>query len=323
MFTGIAALFPIVALYVRHRGGSALDAGLFIAGPMVANTLVQVPAGRLTDRVGRRPVLLGARLGYAAICFALFADRGPLWALALLRAAQGAVSGAYVPALLAALTDLTPPDSRATRFSQVQRAELVGLLVGPAIGGAVATAGATPRSSASPASRSSPASSSPASPSPPSGSPSRCTTSSGPQCLAARGASLFVVGISITLSVLPMLALATPGWRLADRANWRVILGTALAVTGVCAATYPILRPTGAAGPWSPAASCSSAARRSAPPSSAPSTVREGIPFRAGGASWCSWPAPARSRSRRARRRRRQLLEDEAAEATRKPELCR
>src|ERR1700724_3413381 len=67
MFTGIAMLFPVVALYVRHRGGSALDAALFIAGPMLANTLVQVPAGRLADRVGRRPVLIGTRLGYAAI----------------------------------------------------------------------------------------------------------------------------------------------------------------------------------------------------------------------------------------------------------------
>src|SRR3981081_4108360 len=70
MFTGIAALFPVVALYVRHRGGTALDAALFIAGPMVANTLVQTPAGRLTGRVGRRPVLIGARLGYAALSLA-------------------------------------------------------------------------------------------------------------------------------------------------------------------------------------------------------------------------------------------------------------
>ena len=205
----------MVALYVRHRGGSALDAALFIAGPMVANTLVQVPAGRLTDRVGRRPVLIGARLGYAAICFALFADRGPLWVLALLRAAQGACSGAYVPALLAALTDLTPPDRRATRFSQLQRAELGGLLIGPAIGGAVAVwrdsavfgvsgvavllddarsgaepSCASPRPDEPPASTgepgpprsgsaTTPASSSPASPSPRSDSSSRCTTSSG------------------------------------------------------------------------------------------------------------------------------------------------
>jgi DHA1 family multidrug resistance protein-like MFS transporter len=275
MFTGIAALFPIVALYVRHRGGSALDAALFIAGPMVANTLVQVPAGRLTDRVGRRPVLLGARLGYAAICFALFADRGPLWVLALLRAAQGTCSGAYVPALLAALTDLTPPDRRATQFSRLQRAELVGLLVGPAIGGAVASAW---RDSAVfgisgiavliglTATLRIPETSGPA-PHPdehtPTPAPGLLRHTPGvltaclalatvglvftmydvvwPQYLAARGASLLVVGISITLFALPMLVLATPGGRLADRADRRAILGPALAIAGACAATYPWL----------------------------------------------------------------------------------
>lgn len=273
MFTGIAALFPVVALYVRHRGGSALDAALFIAAPMVANTLVQVPAGRLTDRIGRRPVLIGARLGYSVICFALFADRGPLWLLALLRAGQGACSGAYVPALLAALTDLTPPDRRATRFSQLQRAELAGLLIGPAIGGAVAgwrdsavfgvagiavligigaiwrvpETGSTARRAHEPRTA-----------------PPRLLRNRGilvaclalgtvglvftmydvvwPQYLAARGASTFMIGISITLFALPMLVLATPGGRLADRADRRAILGPALAIAGSCAATYPWLR---------------------------------------------------------------------------------
>ena len=138
MFAGIAAVFPVAALYVRNRGGSAVAIGLFIAGPMVLNTLVQVPAGHFADRIGRRPLLVGARLGYAAVSFALFADRGPLWALALLRAAQGGCSGAYVPALRAVLADLTPAHRRAERFSQLQAVEMVGLLVGPAIGGAVA-----------------------------------------------------------------------------------------------------------------------------------------------------------------------------------------
>jgi DHA1 family multidrug resistance protein-like MFS transporter len=281
MFTGIAALFPVVALYVRHRGGSAFDAALFIAGPMLANTLVQVPAGRLTDRVGRRPVLLGARLGYAALSFALFADHGPLWLLAVLRAGQGACGGAYVPALLAALTDLTPPDRRATRFSQLQRAELVGLLIGPAIGGAVASAwresavfgvsgvavlaglGAvfrvpethTARSGAAGRTRARARSS------------FRWWRSRGivvscaalsavglvftmydvvwPQYLTARGASIVVVGLSITLFALPMLLLATPGGRLADRGNRRIILGVDLAVAGACACTYPWLHSIG------------------------------------------------------------------------------
>jgi len=138
MFAGIAALFPVVPLYVRSHGGTAADVALFVAGPLVANTLVQVPAGHLVDRMGRKPVLLGSRLLFAALSFGLFANAGPLWLLALLRVGQGAAGGAYLPALRAALADLTPEGQRGTRYAQLQACEMVGLLVGPALGGAIA-----------------------------------------------------------------------------------------------------------------------------------------------------------------------------------------
>jgi MFS family permease len=138
MFTGIAALFPVVPLYVRSHGGSSADIALFVAGPLVASTLVQLPAGHLVDRIGRKPVLIGSRLLYAALSGGLFLNLGPLWVLALLRVGQGASGGAYVPALRAALADLTPPGERGHRYAQLQGCEMVGLLLGPAIGGAVA-----------------------------------------------------------------------------------------------------------------------------------------------------------------------------------------
>jgi len=138
MFAGIAALFPVVPLYVRAHGGSSADIALFVAGPLVSNTLAQVPAGHLVDRVGRKPVLIGSRLAFAVLSLALFANLGPLWLLALLRVGQGASSGAYLPALRTALADLTPAGHRGSRYAQLQACEMVGLLVGPAIGGAIA-----------------------------------------------------------------------------------------------------------------------------------------------------------------------------------------
>ncbi len=219
-------------------------------------------------------MLIGARLAYAAISLGLFADHGPLWFLAILRAGQGACGGAYTPALLAALIDLTPPDGRATRFSQLQRAELGGVLIGPLIGGAVATwrdfavfgvaglavllgLGAVfrvPETREEPVARDDGP-----------GALAHTTWWRGrgvlvpclalgcvglvftmydvvwPQYLAARGVSTFVVGLSITLFAAPMVVLATPAGRLADRADRRVVLGVALTVVGACAATYPFL----------------------------------------------------------------------------------
>jgi len=268
MFTGIAAVFPVAPLYVRAHGGNAVAAALFIAGPLVANTVVQVPAGWLVDRIGRRPLLIGARVGYAVLAFALFADVGPLWFLALLRTGQGVCGGAYIPALLAAITDLTPPERRSERFSQLQAAELVGLLIGPLFGGAIAVwrdsgiflvAGSAVMLGLLPMSRvpeTHGRRQRAAADTPPGWWRVRgiLVAAAGlcalgmvfsmydvvwPQYLAARGINTVLIGLSISLFALPMLALATPGGRLADRSNRRVILGLAFSGAAACCITYP------------------------------------------------------------------------------------
>ncbi|MFN2451237.1 MAG: MFS transporter [Candidatus Dormibacteria bacterium] len=272
MFTGIAALFPIVPLYVAHRGGGAVTIALFVAGPLVGNMVAQVPSGHLVDRIGRKPVLIGSRLAYAAIALLLFADRGPLWLLATLRCAQGLTSGAYVPALRAALADLTPADRRGERFAQLQAVEMLGLLVGPAIGGAVAlwrdngvflfaglavllgvvsllrmpetrVTGVVGAESTGTAGwwRSQPL--------------IVAALSLGalgvmfslydviwPQYIARRGYGPLVIGLSISFFAVPILLLATTAGRLSDRGHRRELVTAGLLVIGGCAATYPWLR---------------------------------------------------------------------------------
>src|SRR6202040_1163912 len=98
----------------------------------------RVPAGRLCDRGGRKPFLIGPRLIYAFLSLFLFLDIGSLPVLTAIRIVMGACAGAYVPALRAALTDLSAPEQRGQRFSQLQAYEMVGLLVGPLVGGAAA-----------------------------------------------------------------------------------------------------------------------------------------------------------------------------------------
>jgi len=271
MFVGIAAIFPVAPLYVAHRGGGSVEIALFIAGPLVANTLVQVPAGRLCDRIGRRPLLIGSRLAYGALSIGLFADVGPLWLLSLFRVLQGVSSGAYVPALRAALTDLSDPGTRGLRFSQMQACEMVGLLVGPALGGAAALwrdsavfgisgaavlLGLIPMARVPETLRAGDASRS--------GSRFRWWRVRGvivpaiglaaigtvfsmydvvwPQYLAARGNSAFVIGLSISLFAVPILGLARAGGRLSDRVNRRRLVPAAMLLTAACAASYPGLR---------------------------------------------------------------------------------
>ena len=270
MFTGIAALFPVAPLYVARHGGGSVAIALFIAGPLLANMLVQVPAGRLVDRIGRRPILIGSRVAYGILSIALFADVGPLWLLAIFRTLQGVSSGAYVPALLAALTDLSEPGKRGERFAQMQACEMAGLLIGPALGGAAALwrdsaafgiSGAAVLLGLIPMARV-----------PETRAPRpahqvarfRWWRTRGiivpafgllavgtifsmydvvwPQYLAARGNSAFVIGLSISLFAVPILLLARRGGRLSDRLDRRKLVPAAMLVTAACAASYPFLR---------------------------------------------------------------------------------
>lgn len=271
MFTGVAALFPVAPLYVARHGGGSAAVALFIAGPLVANTLVQVPAGRLVDRVGRRPVLLGTRLAYGALSLLLFADLGPLWLLAVLRMLQGVASGAYVPALLASLTDLSEPGKRGERFSQMQACEMVGLLLGPALGGAAAlwrdsaafgVSGVAVLLGLLPMARVAETRTPHAVAErrrlrwwrergiivPALGLLAIGTVFSmydvvWPQYLRARGNSALVIGLSISLFAVPILLLARRGGRIADRVDRRRLVPAAMLMTAVCAASYPWLHP--------------------------------------------------------------------------------
>jgi DHA1 family multidrug resistance protein-like MFS transporter len=274
MFAGVAAIFPIAPLYVRRHGGGSLAIALFIAGPLIANMLVQVPAGRLTDRVGRRPMLLGSRAAFAVLSFGLFADVGPLWLLATLRTLQGVASGAYVPALRAALADMSGAEKRAEGFAKLQACEMVGLLIGPFIGGAVAlwrdsaifgVAGVAVLFGLL-AMRRVPETRVLRDPDEPVV-PLRWWRNPGilvpclgvaalgtvfsmydvvwPLYLQARGNSTLVIGITISLFAVPLLVLARPGGRLADRGNRRWLMVASFVVSGVCAALYPSLRALG------------------------------------------------------------------------------
>lgn len=271
MFTGIAAIFPVAPLYVRQHGGGPVAIALFIAGPMVANTIVQVPAGHLVDLVGRKPVLIGARLAYAVLALGLFLNLGPLWLLALFRCGQGVTGGAYVPALRAALADLTPVDRRSQSYAQLQAVEMVGLLVGPFIGGAVAlwtysaiflcaavgtllgvtalfklpeTRGHLEEESEHPApgwwrSRAVVV-------------PSLALLAAGvmfsmydvvwPQYLTARHIGPFLIGVSVSVFALPILILTTRAGRLSARSNRRILVAASFVLVAGCATLYPELR---------------------------------------------------------------------------------
>lgn len=108
--------------------------GAFAIAPLIAAG----PWGLLSDRYGRRPILIVGMLGFA-LTLGATAFPTTLFAFYLLRLLNGAFAAAIVPSVLALVTDLERDESRRARtFALVSAASSIGLLAGPMVGGVAA-----------------------------------------------------------------------------------------------------------------------------------------------------------------------------------------
>src|SRR5205814_6793320 len=84
--TGVGSVLPILPLFLRERGGSYALVGVVVGANLVAQFIGQYPAGRLSDRVGRAPLMIGGPLvaGAATAAFSLPLSIGWLVALRFL-----------------------------------------------------------------------------------------------------------------------------------------------------------------------------------------------------------------------------------------------
>lgn len=135
--TVVLPVLPFVVLqYVTYEHDLALWVGVLEAINGLCAFLVAPFLGRLSDRFGRRPVIIAAAFG-AAFSMALFGIGGAIWVLVLARVIQGLTAG-DLPALFAYLADITPPEKRAQRFGLLGALSGIGTMLGPAIGGLLA-----------------------------------------------------------------------------------------------------------------------------------------------------------------------------------------
>ncbi len=130
---GMTILFPVSAYIVQKYSSEALmyillnviySAAQFFAAPVLGN---------LSDRLGRRPILLVCLLG-AGLGYLVFGLAGALWVLFLARLIGG-ITGGSISTASAYIVDVSPPEDRARRLTLVGMAWGVGLVTGPALGG--------------------------------------------------------------------------------------------------------------------------------------------------------------------------------------------
>jgi len=132
-FLGYSILIPVLPHFVSSFGIGASGIGLITALYAVGLVLFLPLWGWISDRVGRRPVLLVSLLGTAA-SFLLLAFASSL-TMVLVARFMGGFFGASIGTAQAAMTDLTDEGSRAQGMGVIGAASGIGLVVGTALGG--------------------------------------------------------------------------------------------------------------------------------------------------------------------------------------------
>jgi MFS family permease len=140
---GFTLVIPLLAIYAESPQFRAtpLQATLLVS-TYAACQLVSGPfLGRLSDRVGRKPVLLVSQLG-TFIGFIVMARAQALWVLYLARLIDGATAGNLTIAQ-AYISDNTRPEDRARSFALIGIAFGLGFFLGPAVTGKLSDYGLT------------------------------------------------------------------------------------------------------------------------------------------------------------------------------------
>ncbi|WP_041243893.1 tetracycline resistance MFS efflux pump [Gloeobacter kilaueensis] len=132
---GGSLLVPVLPYLVERFRSDALTIGLLTSSFSIAQFLATPVLGTLSDRFGRRPVLLICVFG-TSVGYFLFALANQLWVLFLARTIAGATGG-VVSTAQAYIADTTPPEKRTGAFGLIGAAFGLGFILGPAIGGAL------------------------------------------------------------------------------------------------------------------------------------------------------------------------------------------
>jgi MFS family permease len=133
---GFGVVIPLLPFYGRAFHASAIEISVMFAAFALGQFFGEAFWGRLSDRIGRRPVLLvtiiGTALAYAALAFA------PNIAVACILRLMGGLTSGNISTIQGYLADVTPVAKRPGRMGLLGAAFSMGFVTGPALGGLLA-----------------------------------------------------------------------------------------------------------------------------------------------------------------------------------------
>ena len=136
---GFGIVLPLLPYYAETYGATSLEIGFLTASYSLMQFVFTPVWGRLSDRYGRRPLILLSLCG-SSVGFLVFGLGRSLLVLFGARILAG-IAGAIIPTTNAYIADVTPGEDRARRMGLVGAAFGLGFILGPAIGGLLAPYG--------------------------------------------------------------------------------------------------------------------------------------------------------------------------------------
>lgn len=141
VMAGMTMIMPFIPLYIQELGitdpkENAIWAGAIFAGSFVTSFFFQPLWGKLSDRYGRKLMLLRSGFGMSVVIL-LMGFATSAWQLFLLRLLNGTISG-YMPASVSLLSASAPKEKIGFAMGALQSGGVAGSILGPFIGGLMA-----------------------------------------------------------------------------------------------------------------------------------------------------------------------------------------
>jgi MFS family permease len=136
---GVLMILPLLPFFAQRLGAGGLMVGVLVSSFSLAQLLSAPLWGRLSDKWGRRPVIMVSLLA-SAISYIVFGFAHSMLVLFLSRIVQGA-GGGTVGVIQAYVADATQPDERTKALGWLSAATNFGVAIGPVLGGYFATIG--------------------------------------------------------------------------------------------------------------------------------------------------------------------------------------
>ena len=134
---GFGIVLPLLPTYSNKFGASGFEVGLLMASYSLMQFLFAPLWGALSDRVGRRPVLLvslaGSTISYGVFAIASGMEGRAALGMILLARSFGGICGANITVAQAYIADITTPEDRSKKMGLIGMAFGMGFIVGPAL----------------------------------------------------------------------------------------------------------------------------------------------------------------------------------------------